>query len=136
MKISSVFGKSQNKKDVEFICLWTIRFYELGRDEKKSALFHVAKCKRLDRSGIDITSIIPLTPKRFVIVELDLKELQLKIPTKHILITPAGRILTEVKWRRLNLETGLFEANLQFVDAARTEEMQDVFAQCMPSLAR
>jgi hypothetical protein len=130
---SKILAKTNRQKRGRFPCSLDIRFYELGRGEKAGYAFHTAKCKRLDQSGMEVTSIIPLTPGRFVLVDVNLKVLEIHIPTKNILILSGKHLLTEVEWRHLNLETSLFEAGLNFIEASRSEELEPVLAQCLPS---
>jgi len=78
---------------------------------------------------MEMTSIIPLTPKRFVLVDLDLKALEAIVPAKNLFLVSGKHILTQVEWRHLNLETSLFEAGLKFIEASRAEEFELVFKQ-------
>ena len=129
MNFSKLSGPIRQRKRERTPCSWSVRFYELGRDEKKNPAFYTAKCKAADSNGLEMTSIIPLTPKRFVLIELDLKALETLAPTKNFLIISGKYILTEVEWRHLNLETSLFEAGLKFIEASRAEEFEPVFKQ-------
>jgi hypothetical protein len=129
MNFSKLLGPEKRKNPERTSCSWPVRFHELGRDRQAGQKFHVAKCKRVSESGIEITSIIPLTPKRFVLIEVDLKMLETSVPTANLLIVSGTYILTEVERRHLNLETGLFEAGLKFIDVSRTEEFELVLKQ-------
>jgi hypothetical protein len=129
MNFSKLMGSEKNKKSGRIPCSWSIRFYELGRGQQTRHAFYTAKCKSVDPNGLEITSIIPLTPKRFVLIKLDLNALETVVPTKDILTLSGKCVLTEVAWRHLNLKTGLFEAGLDFIEASRTEEFEPVFKQ-------
>ena len=133
MNFSKLAGQIKQRKPERTPCFWSVRFYELGRDEKKNPAFHTAKCKAVDPGGMEMTSIIPLTPKRFVLVDLDLKTLETVIPSKNLLIISGKYVLTEVEWRHLNLETSLFEAGLKFIEASRAEEFEPVLTQFIPA---
>lgn len=129
MNFSKLLGPEKSGKSERTPCSWSIRLYELGRDKQSHRTFHAGKCKSVDEGRIEITSLLPLTPKRFVLVELDLKTLETAVPVKNILTLSDKWVLTEVKRRHLNLETGLFEAELKFIDASRTDEFELVLKQ-------
>ncbi|HLD56031.1 MAG TPA: hypothetical protein VJA00_00270 [Candidatus Omnitrophota bacterium] len=129
MNFSKSAGLAKRKKQEHASCSWSIRFYELGRDKQTNRTFHAAKCKSMDQNGMEMTSIIPLTPKRFVLVDLDLKALEAIVPAKNLFLVSGKHILTQVEWRHLNLETSLFEARLKFIEVSRAEEFELVFKQ-------
>ena len=131
MNLSKLAGQTKRKKQERAPCSWTIRFRELGRDKQTNGTFHLAKCKGADQNGMEITSITPLTPKRFALVEVDLKVLEAIVPVKNLLVVSGSQILTQVERRHLNLETSLFEAELKFIDASRAEEFELVFKQIL-----
>ncbi len=62
-----------------------------------------------------VTSLGSMERHSKALVDLGLKQLtELIRPSKAILIA-GKRLLAEVAWRRLNLETGLFEMGLRFI---------------------
>ena len=129
MNFSKLLGPEKKKKPERAPCAWSVRFRELGRENQARHAFHAAKCRVIGEDGMEITSLIPLTPKRFVLVNLDFKTLETAVPVKNILTFSDACVLTEVKRRHLNLETGLFEAELKFIEASRAEEFEAVFKQ-------
>ena len=66
-----------------------------------------------------VVSLQPLARDTVALVEIDTNLLAKHIQIKNILRISERRILTKVAWRRLNLETRLFEAGLRFIDTSK-----------------
>ena len=92
-------------------------------------LLQIGKCKNVSRSGMRITALEPLERNTTALVDVDLEKLPPQIQTQELLLASEKRILAEVAWRNLNLETGLFEAGLRFIEADRRQEFESAIAQ-------
>ncbi|MBI1977886.1 MAG: hypothetical protein HYS55_03955 [Candidatus Omnitrophica bacterium] len=114
------FGNAERRRDVRFPCAWRIRFVELG--EKLPKTFHLGKCKNVSERGLKITSLQPLSRKAVVLLEADLNLFAKHIKTDHLLKISDNRILAEVRWRHLDLDTRLFEAGLEFIEEGKRKE--------------
>lgn len=94
--------------------------------------------KNLGQGGAKITALPPLTPQGKILIRLNLKPLSVVIDTRDFLFVSTGpsfedsgeepegirQILAEVAWRHLNLETGLFEAGLRFIEGWRRRDYE------------
>jgi hypothetical protein len=107
--------------------LASIRFSELASDPPKA--FYAGKVKNLSRGGMKISALAPLERRSIILVDLDLKTILEMIRTKQILSISDRRILAEVAWRHLNLQTGLFEAGLRFLEPRDRTEYECAIAQ-------
>ncbi|OGX06353.1 MAG: hypothetical protein A3G87_01770 [Omnitrophica bacterium RIFCSPLOWO2_12_FULL_50_11] len=66
----------------------------------------------------------PPEPSTFALVEVDLSSMDDYVKEDELLAVSSNRILAEVVWRKLNLETGLYEAGLKFIEASRRDEFR------------
>lgn len=62
-----------------------------------------------------LTAFQPLKRKSAVLLEISSDLFSVHIRLNPIIKISENRILAEVAWRHLNLETGLFEAGLEFL---------------------
>jgi len=76
-----------------------------------------------------ISSFQPLSRNAIVLLEVDLNLFAKHIKTDNLLLVSENRILAEVRWRHLNLETRLFEAGLEFLEARRELDYQEFIKQ-------
>ena len=76
-----------------------------------------------------ITCLESLERGAVILLEVDLNLLAKHIKVDHLLQIKENRILAEIKWRHLNLETRLFEAGLEFIQTSQAKE-------CEPSIIR
>ncbi len=107
---------------------------------RKSKRGCAAKIKNLGQGGAKITALAALMPQSKVLMDANLKSLSIVIDTRNLLFvsvpqdsyhkqtaeTPKSekQILTEVAWRYLNLQTGLFEAGLRFIEEWRRRDYE------------
>ena len=119
----------ERRKYLRFSYVWPIRFCDLSTHLPKS--LHHGRCKNLSQGGLKINSVAPLERHSIAIVDLDVHALSVLIRTDELLLISDRRILAEVAWRHLNLETGLFEAGLRFVEAKRQEEFEDLISRAI-----
>lgn len=88
-----------------------------------------AKIKNLGQGGVKITALPAFMPQTKVLMDANLKSLSIVIDTRDLLVVSVSqdasrKILTEVIWRNLNLETGLFEAGLRFIEEWRRRDYE------------
>jgi|SRR3990167_3746837 len=103
-------------------CLLPVRFTRLDRTPHKP--LHIAKSKNVSQGGMKITAMSPPEPSTFALVEVDLSSMDDYVKEDELLAVSSNRILAEVVWRKLNLETGLYEAGLKFIEASRRDEFR------------
>ena len=107
----------ERRKHARLSYVWPVRFCELTGNPPK--LLHFGKCKNLSQGGIKISALTPLERSAIALLDLDLNALSLRIRTDEIILVSDKHILVEVAWRHLNLQTGLFEAGLRFLEARK-----------------
>ena len=119
-------GERQKYSRFTFIC--PIRILELGQHpENKSSgsrRFYAARTKNISQGGIKITLLPSLEPGSTVLIEADLAQFAKHIDTQNLLRISENRLMAKVIWRHLNLETGLFEAGLQFLEEKERAEYE------------
>ena len=133
---------SERRRYPRFPFSASIRLRELNEAVEgipiKEKLSHIAKIKNLGQGGVKIRALPPLTPQGKVLIRLNLKPLSVLIDTQDFLfvspselsvdkehsIDDGKQILAEVAWRHLNLETGLFEAGLRFIEGGRRRDYE------------
>ena len=120
------FWSPERRRYVRYPCAWGIKFCELG--EKPSKLLHVGKCKNLSGSGMKLSSLEPLSRKAIVLLELNVNLIEKHVKLKNILQISENRILAEVTWRHLNLDTGVFEAGLRFLETRKRNDYESLIA--------
>jgi len=76
-----------------------------------------------------ISSLQPVSRKAMVLLEIDPNLFAKHIKLKNILRVTENRVLTEVAWRHLNLETGVFEAGLFFLKESERNKYKSLIAQ-------
>ena len=103
---------AERRRFVRFPCAWKIKFCELNSSNSE---FHHGKCRNLSQGGMKLNGFQPLKRKAIVLIEIDPNLFSIHINLSQILKISAGRILGHVAWRHLNLETGLFEAGIEFL---------------------
>ena len=124
-QIKSIINKAQRamlqerRRYERAPCLEPVRFAQVGG--KTTQPLQPAKTKNVSRGGLKISCMTPLEPKSIVLLDLDLNLLYRYIGSEELLMVSKRRILTEVAWRKLNLETGLFEIGLEFWGAAKRD---------------
>ena len=118
--------KAERRKHQRITYVWPIRFCELNG--KPSALLHIAKSKNLSQSGMKITSIVPLERNAIALLDLNGEALAENISVDEILMVLEGRVLVEVAWRHLNLESRLFEAGLRFIEKKKRRDYETLIA--------
>lgn len=124
MMMQKQIATENRRKYLRFSYVWPIRFCEFNTNSP-SAL-QTGRCKNLSRGGLKIHALTPLERHSVAVIDLDLNSLSVLIPTDEILIISERKLLAQVAWRHLNLNTGLFEAGLQFVESKRREEFEDL----------
>ena len=77
-----------------------------------------------------ITTLPPLEPHSVVLLELDIDVLKSVIDTKHLFVLSSKRLLATIAWRHLNLETGLFEVGIRFIENWRRDEFEHLVQTC------
>ena len=110
----------ERRQHLRLSYVWPVRFCEA--DNKSVAPSHPGKCKNLSQGGMKITALQPLKRDTTILMDTDLNRLSIHIRLKDILIASKERLLAQVAWRHLNLETGLFEMGLRFIQAHRRRE--------------
>ena len=114
---------AERRRYVRYLCAWQVKFCELDANSPKA--LHLGKCKNLSQGGLKITSFQPLSRNAIVLLEVDLNPFAKHTKLDNIIRISKNRILAEVRWRHLNLETRLFEAGLEFLEARREREYQE-----------
>ena len=66
-----------------------------------------------------LTAFQALKRKTIVMLEIDSNLFSIHIKLNTILKISDNRILAQVAWRHLNLETGLFEAGVEFLQESQ-----------------
>ena len=122
---------TERRRYVRYLCAWRVRFCELNSNNRNEATppLHLGKCKDLSQCGMKISSFQPLSRNAIVLLEVDLNLFAKHIKTDNLLLVSENRILAEVRWRHLNLETRLFEAGLEFLEARRELDYQEFIKQ-------
>ena len=111
----------ERRRYVRYPSAWRIRFCILA---EKPSFFCLGKCKDLSQGGMKIICLEPLKRGTIMLLEADLNLLSKHIKINHLLQVGEKRILAEVKWRHLNLETRLFEAGLEFIGSHKAKECE------------
>ncbi len=115
---------TERRRFVRFACAWKIKFCDL---RESNPVFHHGKCRDLSQGGMKLAAFQPLKRKSVVLIEIDSSLFSMHIKLNSILKVSENRILAEVAWRHLNLETGLFEAGLEFLEEAqRSNYLADI----------
>ena len=114
----------ERRRYVRYPCRWLIRFIELKPQPLEK--FHIGKCKNVSQGGIKITSFQPLERHTPILVEMDANLLAKHVEVSELLWIGKNRFLAEVMWRHLNLETRLFEAGIQFVQARKHHQYESL----------
>ena len=65
-----------------------------------------------------ITAMAAMEPRSIVLVHVDLSLFNGRVRADELLTVSKKEVLCEVVWRKLNLETGLFEAGLKFIPSS------------------
>ena len=116
------FWSPERRRFVRYPSGWRVRFYNLNTNPSKKIF--LGRCKNLSQGGMKITCLEPLEREAIVLLEADLNLLAKHIKVNHLLQIKENRILAEVKWRHLNLETTLFEAGLEFIEVSQAKEFE------------
>jgi hypothetical protein len=103
-------------------CLAPLRFFELSGQTSK--LRQIANSKNVSKTGIKITCMAPLARHQILVLQLDPMLLNRYLPKEGLIFVSKDKVLAEVVWRKLKLETGLFEIGLQFISANRRKELE------------
>src|SRR3989344_5871753 len=119
--------KKERRRHPRISCAWPIRFSKMNG--KLRPPLQIGKCKNISQSGMKITALEPLERNAKALIDVDLEKLPPQIQTQELLLASERRILAEVAWRHLNLETGLFEAGIHFIEADRREECESLVVQ-------
>jgi len=122
-----LFRLTERRKHERRSLFTSLRFLEMNGKPSKG--LHHAKSKNVSKSGMKITSMAPLERNSVALLDLDLSAIARQVREAELLLVSHRRILAEVKWRTLNLQTGLFESGLQFIDPARRREFETQIAQ-------
>lgn len=104
---------AERRRFVRFPCAWKIKFWDL--DANKPEIYH-GKCRNLSQGGMKISAFQPLKRKSIVLIEIDPDLFSVHINLNQILKISENHIMAQVAWRHLNLETGLFEAGVEFIE--------------------
>ena len=119
----------ERRKHLRFSYVWPLRFCQLNTSSPLA--LQLGKCKNLSQGGLKINALTPLERRAVAVVDLDLNPLSVSIRTDGILLIANRRILVEVAWRHLNLETGLFEAGLRFIEIDRKREFETLIGRAV-----
>lgn len=112
---------AERRRFVRFPCGWKIKFCDV---REANPHFNHGKCRDLSQGGMKLTAFQPLKRKSVVLLEIDSDLFSVHIQIDPILKISENRILAEVVWRHLNLETGLFEAGLEFLKESQRKYYQ------------
>lgn len=111
--VKSYLGREQ-RRYVRLPCEWPVKLHETGGSSAKKS--YSAKCKDLSAGGIKVTSLSSLERHSKTIIDIDRAKLASLIRSKKMESDEKNKVLAEVVWRRLNLQTGLFEMGLRFLE--------------------
>ncbi len=75
-----------------------------------------------------MAALQPVSRKAIVLIEIDPNLFARHIKLRDILRVTENRVLTEVAWRHLNLETGVFEAGLSFLEESKRDKYESLLA--------
>ena len=130
LKNASSYSGQEHRKHERFPCNWPLRICELGTNgnQQKTKKFNPAKSKNLSKSGIKITTLAPLERHSNALLDIPESQIGDLLDADHIVFVAKKRLLAEVAWRRLNLETGLFEAGLRFIEENERDGYRPVIA--------
>lgn len=118
---------SERRRHPRVSYVWPVQFSEVNG--KTLTPFRPGKSKNLSQGGMKITVLHPLNRDTAVLLDTNLDRLSIHIKLKDILVVSKARILAEVAWRHLNLETGFFETGFLFVHTHRRQEFESLMAQ-------
>jgi hypothetical protein len=110
---ASRFNVSDRRKHHRKRCYEATRFTEMNGKLKPPT--QLANAKDISKGGVKITSMTPLTRNRFAVLELGENLISEHVDKANVLVISKKRILAKVVWRKLNLDTGLFDNGLQFI---------------------
>lgn len=121
------FWSAERRRYIRYPCAWTVRFSELTEKTSPKS-FHTGKCRDVSQSGMQIAALQPVSRKAIVLIEIDPRLFSRHVKLEHILSITENRILAEVTWRHLNLDTGVFEAGLSFIEARKRGKYESLIA--------
>ena len=101
-----------------------IKIYDLSKSSKTAGIFLTAKIKDLGKGGIKITTLAPLERNSQIILQVNANKLKKLIPYNALLKITDNRLLAEIAWRKLNLDTGIFEAGVRFIEECERNDYQ------------
>lgn len=114
----------ERRRDPREPCLAPLRFFEITGEPPRRK--QIGKSKDVSHSGMKITCMAALHPGQVVALQLDPALLTREFPKEKLIFVAKDKVLAEVVWRKLKLDTGLFEVGLKFVPAARQKELAEV----------
>ncbi len=113
---------AEKRRFVRFPCAWKIKFCDLGENQPKT--LHHGKCRNLSQGGMKMSAVQPLKRNAIILLEIDSNLFSVHIKLNSILKISKNHLLAQVAWRHLNLETGLFEAGIQFLEESQRHRYQ------------
>lgn len=107
---------------------WPVKIcpLESSSQTKKEKPSFTAKIKNISKGGIKISLLTALEKDSHTLLILDLSKLDAYLDRNNLLKISDNRILAQVVWRKLNLNTGLFEAGLKFIEESEREDFGHV----------
>lgn len=87
---------------------------------------YAAKIKNVGKGGIKISLLAALEKNAHTLLFLDIAKLDSYIDREKLLAISDNRLLAQVAWRKLNLNTGLFEAGLRFIEESERKDFESV----------
>lgn len=103
----------EHRKHLRFSCFCKIKFCDL---QNKPSNLHIGKCRDLSQSGMKLNAFHPLTRNSVILIQINPDLLSVHIQLPLILRVSKDQILAQVIWRHLNLETGIFETGVRFLE--------------------
>ena len=124
------FWSDERRRFVRYPCAWKIKFCDLT---EQAAIFHMGRCKNLSQGGLKISSFQPLKPNAVIVIDVHPALFEKHISMDGLLRVGENKILAKVAWRHLNLETGIFEAGLEFIEASKKQRFAEEFLRASQS---
>lgn len=122
--------RNDHRRHVRFPHSFALKICELPpRTEGTSpAQFHAAKSKNVSRGGMKISTLATLERHSNALIDVNLRQLERLIGEQTAILIGGKWLLARVAWRKLNLETGLFELGLRFIEERERPEFESVIS--------
>ncbi|OGW90259.1 MAG: hypothetical protein A3A73_00690 [Omnitrophica bacterium RIFCSPLOWO2_01_FULL_50_24] len=113
----------ERRKETRIPCLVPLRFSPLSGTLAKP--LHIGRSKDVSSGGMKLTAMTPLERNSVALLDFDTSKITAHVEIEKILTISARRVIVEVVWRKLNLDTGLFDAGVRFIERTRANEFED-----------